>query len=406
MDISNAVSTEYLDFTHDTPVSKLRGAFEDPSVRGVLVHNEGEFKGVVTRRQLTRTHHLPEKKVGSLVWPVPRVTPEEDVREVAQLMIDSDSRLLPVFEGEQLRGVVTADALLEEVQSYLDAATVGQASSRDLLTVEPDATFGKALSVMRDNRLIHLPVVDDDEAVGMLSLHDLTDLAVRDVTKSQGGNPPGFDGHGGEGSREGYNATGGYGAREGELARMLELPVRDVMATPVGTVRPDRTLETAVHEMFDIGSSSLVVESADGRPQGIVTKTDVLESLTWSAESTRAVQLFGADLFDDMTYDEVLEMIDAIDDMDSDMDVLDAKIHLHEHDEKLRGTSLLLARIRLYTDNGTFIASGEGYGASHAIHEARDVLKRRIREEKTYGRSKKHPDEEFWEKRFGWRLEE
>jgi ribosome-associated translation inhibitor RaiA len=86
--------------------------------------------------------------------------------------------------------------------------------------------------------------------------------------------------------------------------------------------------------------------------------------------------------------------------------VLDAKIHLHEHDEKLRGTPLLLARIRLYTDRGLVMASGEGYGASHAIHEARDTLERRIRDDKTYARSKKHPDQEFWEKRFGWWLEE
>ena len=66
---------------------------------------------------------------------------------------------------------------------------------------------------------------------------------------------------------------------------------------------------------------------------------------------------------------------------------------------------MLLARIRLFTDHGLFIASGEGYGASHAIHEARDVLERRIRDDRTYGRSKKHPDDEFWEKRFGWWLE-
>jgi len=34
------------------------------------------------------------------------------------------------------------------------------------------------------------------------------------------------------------------------------------------------------------------------------------------------------------------------------------------------------------------------------------VLERRIRDEKTRGKSKKHPDAAFWEKRFGWLLEE
>jgi len=99
-------------------------------------------------------------------------------------------------------------------------------------------------------------------------------------------------------------------------------------------------------------------------------------------------------------------MVEKFDDRDHGMTILDAKVHLHEHDETRRGRPLLLARVRLHTDRGLYIASGEGYGASHAINEARDVLERQIRDKKTHGRTKKPPDEEFWEKRFGWLLEE
>jgi CBS domain-containing protein len=405
MDITDVISTEYREFSADTPVSKLVGVFEDPGVRGVVVRENGEFAGVVTRRQLTASHHPPEEKVGSLVWHVPRLAPDEDVREVAQLMIDSGSQLLPIFEGETLVGVVTADDLLAEVQPYLDAATVRQAYSVDLVVVQPETTFGEAVHTMRDQGITHLPVVESGEAVGILSLYDVMGLAVREIQQSQGGEAPGFDGHGGRGSSGGYRSHGGFGAREGERARMLDLPVRDVMISPVKTIEPSATLEAAVAEMFDGGGSSLVVVS-DGHVDGIVTKTDVLDSLTWEYEGNRAVQMLGIDLLDDMTYEEVTEMVDKFDGMDSGLNVLDAKIHLHEHDEKLRGTPLLLARIRLYTDRGLVMASGEGYGASHAIHEARDTLERRIRDDKTYARSKKHPDQEFWEKRFGWWLEE
>jgi CBS domain-containing protein len=404
MDITNAVSTDYADYSHDTPLSKLAGAFDDPTVKGVVVRDGDEFVGVVTRRQLAASHHPPEEKAGSVVWHVPRLAPDEDVREVAQLMIDSDSQLLPVFEGAELVGVVTADTLLEEVQPFLEAATVRQAYSSDLVVAAPETTFGEALHVLRDNRITHLPVVEDGTAVGVLSLADLTALSVRTIEQSQGGDPDGFDAHGGDGSRGGYRSHGGFGAREGDRARMLDLPIRDVMTSPARTITSDRTLDAAVAAMFEAGTSSLVVVSADEEPVGILTKTDVLRTLTWEAGGNRAVQILGVDHLDDITYDEVVEMIDRFDGMDREMNVLDAKIHLHEHDEALRGTPLLLARIRLFTDRGLYIASGEGYGASHAIHEARDVLERRIREDKTYGRSKKHPDAEYWEKRFGWWL--
>jgi len=144
---------------------------------------------------------------------------------------------------------------------------------------------------------------------------------------------------------------------------MLDLPVRDIMVSPVRTIRPDETLDVAVDEMFEIDASSLVV-TENGAPHGIVTKTDVLDSLTWEAGGTRGVQVYGTDLIDDVAYDEIVAMVEKFDDRDHGMNVLDARVHLHEHDETRRGAPLLLARIRLHTDRGLYIASGEGYGAS------------------------------------------
>ncbi len=405
MDIANIVSDDYVELSPETRVSKLVSTFENPTVKGVVVRGD-EFEGVVTRRQLATSHHQPNEKLGSLVWHVPRLAPDEDVRKVAQLMIDSDSHLLPVFEGRELIGVVTVDGILQAVQPFLDAATVAEAASTDLVSIEPDSTIGKALHVFREHRITHLPVVENDSAVGILSLYDVTDFTVRSTEQSQSGDAAGVDSFGGEISDSAGRARrGGYGAREGELARLLDLPVRDVMVSPVRTIHPAEPLDGAVNEMFEIDASSLVVTD-DGTPHGIVTKTDVLDALTWEAGGNRAVQVYGIDLVDDVSYDDIVAMVEKFDDRDHDMSVLDAKIHLHEHDEKRRGTPLVLARIRLHTDRGLYIASGEGYGASHALNEARDVLERQIRDKKTHGRSKKPPSEEFWEKRFGWLLEE
>lgn len=405
MDIQSAITTEYAEFSPDTRVSKLVGTFDDSSVKGVVVHGD-EFEGIITRRQLATSQHQPNEKLGSLVWHVPRLAPDEDIRTVAQLMIDSDSHLLPVFDGRELTGVVTVDGILREVQSFLDAVSVRDAYSRNLISADPESTFGSALHVLRENRITHLPVVENSTAVGILSLYDVTDLTVRSLRQSQGGDAGGIDPFGGEiSSSAGQTRRGGYGAREGELARMLDLPIRDAMVSPVRTIQPDETLETAVEEMFAVDGSSLVVTEEES-PVGILTKTDVLDSLTWEAGGNRAIQIYGTDLLDDATYDSIIELVDKLDERDDSMNVLDARIHLHAHDEKYRGTPLLLVRIRLHTDRGLYMASGEGYGASHALNEAGAVLERRIRDQKTYGRTKKPPDEEFWEKRFGWLLEE
>ena len=405
MDITDIVSTEFVEFAPDTRVSKLVGTFADADIRGVVVRGE-EFEGVVTRRQVASSHRKPDQKVGSLVWHVPRLSPDEDIRKVARLMIDADSQFLPVFEGRELRGVVTVDDVLGKVEPFLDAATVAEAYSADLITLSPEGSLGDAINTFREQRITHLPVVRDGAAAGVLSLYDVTDLTVRAEVKSQGGDPGGTDPFGGEISNStGRTRGGGFGAREGERDRMLSLPVRDVMTTPPRTIPPEETLDVAVRKMFDHDTSSLVVTD-DGSPHGIVTKTDVLDSLTWEAGGNRGVQVYGSDLIDDATSEEIIAMVEKFDDRDGAMTVLDAKVHLHKHDEKRRGIPLLLARIRLHTDRGLYVASGEGFGAKHAMNEARDVLERQIRDRKTHGRSKKPPGEEFWEKRFGWLLEE
>ncbi len=404
MDIEDIVSDDYERFGPETTVSKLVGVFSDPSTYGVVVYGEA-FEGVVTRRQLASSHHQPNQKLRSVVWNVPRLTPTEDIRQTAQLMLDSDSRLLPVFEGSELIGVVTVDDVLRKVESFLDAATVREASTDDLVTLGPEATFGQAINQFREHRGTHLPVVEDAEAVGILSLYDVTERTVRSETKSQGGDADAVDSFGGDvADRAARTRGGGYGERQGELGRMNELPVRDLMASPVRTIHPEETLQRAVEEMFEIDGSSLVV-TENGEPFGILTKTDVLDALTWEAGGNRAVQLYGSDLLDDMQYEDIVAMVEKFDDRDHSMTILDAKIHLQEHTEKLRGTPLLLARVRLHTDQGLYIGSGEGYGASHALNEARDVIERQIRDKKTHGQSKKPPDEAFWDKRFGWLLE-
>ena len=401
MNVEPLISTEFVSYDPAEPISRLVGTFADPRVRGVVIIGD-TYEGVVSRRQLATSHHQPDQRLGSLAVSVPRLRIDEDVRRTAQLMIHSDAFLLPVFEQDELRGVVTADAIVEAVTDSLDEVDVVDVWSDELVTISADNTFGQALPQFRRNRIAHLPVVNGS-VVGILSLYDLVDLRIREMTRSQGGSGGGIDSFGGEISSEGGRSRrGGHGARDGELARMLDLPVRDLMASPVAVIEATASLRSAVEAMEDVGGSSLVVIE-DDEAAGIVTITDILEALTWEAPERRGVQIYGIDLLDDTNYDRIVDMIDRFDDRDNNLTVLDARIHLHEHDETLRGRRLIMARIRLHTDRGLFMGTGEGYGATHAIREARAVLDRRLLEHKEHARSKKPmDDEERWRKRFGW----
>jgi len=402
MDIRDIVSTEYAQFDADARVSKIEGAFTETGAKAAVVTEDDEYLGVVTQRQLASAHRNPDAKARGLVWHVGRVDLDDDVRTVARLLVGSDSAVLPVFAGDELLGVVTTEALLRKVRPFLGVLTVDDVYSPDLLTVTPDTTLGEVLHTLREERITHLPVVDGDAAVGVVSLSDLLDFATREVRRGQGGSPAPEMGAGGR-------SHGGFGERAGDIDRLLDLPVADVMTDGVETTTGDEPLDEAVETMIEAGISSLVVTDSDddgdgGQPVGIVTTTDVLEALTWTDETRPPVQITNVDLLDDISREGVTELVESVTRKYGDMRLLEANVYLHEHDEKLRGTPLIMARIRLFTDKGHFVGTGEGYGAGHALRLARNVVERQVLEGKEYGRTKKHPPAEELTKLYGWWL--
>ncbi|EMA56147.1 CBS domain-containing protein [Halococcus thailandensis] len=403
MDISEIVSTSFTEFDVGTPFSKVAGAFENQELDAVVVMDGDEYHGIISRRQLASSSNQPSTKVGSRVQHVPAVDRTEDVREVARLMIGSDAKTLPVLDDNHVFGVVTTDAILEAVRPFLDAVTVDDAYSTELISTSPETTIGKALNTLREARIAHLPVVDD-ELVGMLSLYDVIAFTTRSGQKSQGGSSSDFGDRGG-GGRAAGGSHGGFGAREGDTDRMLDLPVRNLMSDTVTTVRRNAPLDELVETMFNQDISSLVVTNNKiEEPIGIVTKTDVIEALTWEREDQRTVQVVGLDLLEDSDYDDVSALIESVTSKYGEMDVIKASIELQEHKEQSRGVPLVLARIRLVTDRGYFTADGEGYGAPHAIRLAANAIERQILKGKTYGRSKKPRDPDERAKLYGWWL--
>ncbi|ARS90971.1 CBS domain-containing protein [Natrarchaeobaculum aegyptiacum] len=402
MDVTDIVDRTFDTYDETTPVSKLRGAFEDSNRKALLVTRDGDLEGIVTRRDVLSSHEKNTRKARSLVRPVPTIGPDEDVREAARLMIAGDTRLLPVVEDgtDEVSGVVRADDLLEAVQPYLSVLDADDVATTDLVSVDPGTNLGKALATFRKERIQHLPVVDPDDdgdVVGIVSLVDVLEFVTRELTRSQGGDPEEHM----DASQGGHH--GGFGAREGESADLLELPVRNVMVETLGTASPDEDLDSVLETMLEFGgSSSILLE--DGSLAGIVTKTDLLESLTWTEEQQLPVQVFGVDLMAESSREGLAERIENVTRKFGDMRVFEAKVHFSEHRERLRGVPQIHARIRLFTDKGLFVASDEGYGDRHAFSLALNAIERQILEGKPSSRIKEHSDEDL-EKVYGWWLQ-
>ncbi|WP_415383586.1 CBS domain-containing protein [Halosimplex sp. TS25] len=407
MDIAEAVTTEYREFDAETPVSKLLGTFQTHRDPGLLIGSDDGIVGVVTRNVLISSQHDPDQKARSVMRDdVPHVDRGDDIREVARRMVESEFTILPVYDGDDFAGVVTNESVAAATEQFLDAVDVSDVYSRDLRSVGPETTLGEVIHELRTNAISRVPVIDDGDAVGMISTFDLLEFTIRETNQEQGGNASGF----GEGSVAGDTSQthGGFGERAGVETRLLDLPARDVMNSPVATTGPTTGLGEAVHEMLDDDYSSLLVEIPSEGVDGIVTLTDVLRSLTWTPdEGGTRLQIFGTRYLTSMTREEVADIIDKVEGKYDEMDVIEAYVILHKHKERQRGSPLIQATIRLFTDRGRFAGTGEEYGDAPAIRAARDNLERTVLDDKGQTmqerRGKRSPEDA--ERLLGWWLE-
>ncbi|HEX4049768.1 MAG TPA: CBS domain-containing protein [Steroidobacteraceae bacterium] len=112
------------------------------------------------------------------------IDPNQRVFEAVQLMAQYGVGALLVMQDGQLLGVVSerdyARKVILQGRSSNDTA-VRQIMSSPVLTVRPDQSVSECMQIMTDNRVRHLPVVEDQRVLGVLSIGDL----VRTVLEEQ-----------------------------------------------------------------------------------------------------------------------------------------------------------------------------------------------------------------------------
>jgi CBS domain-containing protein len=358
MDITDIVVEEFVEVDTTERLATVRAAFDKANPKGVIVTEDGEYAGVIGESELVKSRIQDDTKASVLMTSAPRVDHHEDIRETARLLVEGDVNVAPVFRGEQLDGIITTDAILSAVLENLDALTVGQIYTDEVITATTAATVGQAINRLREHGISRLPIVDEsDSLTGIITTNDIVNFVVRDENRQEKGD------------------------RSGDHDRMLDLPVGNLMTSPVLTAERSESVEATVERMFDNDISGLVVADDDG-VGGIITKTDVLRALTFTEEESMDVQITNVKLLDSIDRSEVVDSITQVVDKYQAMNVIHAHVRFHEHKEKLRGTPLIQAQIRLRTSHGQLAGSGEGYGANHAFHVALDKLERNVLERK------------------------
>ncbi len=121
-------------------------------------------------------------KVGDLLKHLKQTTvyyiaPHASITDAKDYMKEKDIGAVSVKADDEMVGILTErdilwkcdlrhDLSLEKVESIMTPV-------EDIVTVHPSVDLEECFNLMDVNRIRHLPVVDNDKLVGMLSIRDL-----------------------------------------------------------------------------------------------------------------------------------------------------------------------------------------------------------------------------------------
>jgi CBS domain-containing protein len=256
MDVRSIMTQRPITASADATLDEVMRVMDDNDVRHVPILDGERLVGVLSDRDLlSRTGWLPESRrkdgdglvARDLLKRKPVTCSSDD--SVVMVAVDLSSRMigcLPVIEGGKLVGIVTEMDMLD---AYLDLCALDNSSMRlhepvcehmatEISTLAPSSTLGEAMKLEQDRGVRHLPVVDDDRLVGIVSDRDLRKAIGR--------------------------------------GRQSSTPISEVMSPAPLALDPEEPLSRAASCLLEGRISALPVVD-DGRLVGILTLVDLLD---------------------------------------------------------------------------------------------------------------------------------
>lgn len=106
------------------------------------------------------------------------VSDKDSIRDVARIMKDQDTGVVPVVDGKKIIGMITDRDIV--VRGLAEGKDLGNARVNEIMTksvrsVREDATVDEALNMMSSAEIRRVAVVNNrDELVGIVSIGDIS----------------------------------------------------------------------------------------------------------------------------------------------------------------------------------------------------------------------------------------
>ncbi len=113
------------------------------------------------------------------------VSPETTVYDTLKLMADKNIGAVLVLEEGKLVGIMSERDYARKVVlkgKFSKEIPVNEIMSPNVICIDPDQTINNTKAVMIQKRIRHLPVMEDDKLVGIISIGDVVNAVIEENT--------------------------------------------------------------------------------------------------------------------------------------------------------------------------------------------------------------------------------
>lgn len=344
----------------DEPLSKCVGLLKAKKM--LIVLDQKKYAGIVDESIVYRQGlDLKSTKVRAVLKRVPKLSPDTHLEEAARLMVESGVKHLPVLRDNELLGVISSKEILSfYAEDKFSLEEVSSIMVRRPLVIGADNSIAQALSLMRENGVSRLPVIKGERLAGIVTLHDIVRKAMVPKQRVERDRQMSIDG------------------------RMFGAEIRSIMVEEVITGNKNYSIRKIINLMLKNDISSVPIVD-DGKLVGLVTTSDILEHIAAQKMQTPVVfiQLASKDEVENIDMEEINSILGRlVRKYQKFTGNASITVYVKRHKERKRGDILTHVRLQILASNYSETTIGEGWGVYSALRVAIKNMEKKIQKQK------------------------
>lgn len=273
-DVSGIMNEDFSTVGPEDSLEEILSIMRATKLHDIPVMDEGEYLGMVSYGTIMKRKNVSlETKAKSVMSGYPIVKLDTPLTEVAEYMVASNARELPVMNGSRVVGTVSRMGLVQLVSGIrgIREIKVWEIMSPVVEAAMAKDKLSEALETMRVLDVRTLPVVNEEnEPVGIVGMKEVINYNWQ---------------------RKDRQTLGELSGRSAPV----DLSVDSIFVTDLVSISPDEDVGRAATLMAEKGISTLPAVE-EGKLVGIITKYDIMELLAAARDREMVfVQVSGLD---------------------------------------------------------------------------------------------------------------